>query len=89
MEEIWEDYISGYYRVSNYGEICSIDREVLFHNKYAMRKGKLLKQTKNSKGYLTVVICVDGTRKTIATHRAIAEVFLPNPLQLPQVNGNL
>jgi hypothetical protein len=32
------------------------------------------------------VICIDGTRKTIASHRAIAETFIPNPLELPQVN---
>ncbi len=86
MNEIWEDYIKGYYKVSTTGEICSVDRQVLFHGNYALRKGIILKQTKNSKGYLTVVICIDGTRKTIASHRAIAETFIPNPLELPQVN---
>lgn len=79
MEEIWKPYIDGFYEVSNLGRIRSVDRICLFKGTPSIRKGIILKQTLNSKGYLTTVICVEGTRRTINSHRAIAETFIENP----------
>ena len=49
-------------------------------------KGKEVKQCKNNKGYCTVDLYKDGERKRIFVHRLVAETFLPNPDNKPQVN---
>ena len=84
--EIWKPYIKGYYEASSEGNIRSVDRTVIFCGTPGLRKGITLKQTVNSKGYLTVIICVDGTRKTEYSHRIIAKTFLDNPENKPEVN---
>lgn len=83
--EIWKD-IDGYegdYMVSNWGNVKSLERlDSLGH----LRKERILKPLKNTKGYLFVVLCKDGKMKTFKAHRLVAEAFLDNPDNLPQVN---
>ena len=64
------------YEVSNLGRVCS------FKGKYP----KILKPYKNREGYLIVRVCNGGkqVRKTI--HRLVAETFVPNPENKPEVN---
>lgn len=74
MEEIWKKY-NERYEVSNFGRV----RHVL--NK------KVRKTPLNHKGYPTVCIKRDDRNRCgIAVHRMVAEVFIPNPNNLPQVN---
>lgn len=42
--------------------------------------------TDNGNGYLRTTLFRDGKQTTVYLHRIIAEAFIPNPLQLPQVN---
>lgn len=37
-------------------------------------------------GYLRVVLCKNGARKDFFVQRIVAETFIPNPNNLPQVN---
>jgi hypothetical protein len=39
-----------------------------------------------NKGYKTFRGCINGIRKHITIHRAVAECYIPNPDNLPQVN---
>lgn len=74
MKEIWKD-IPGYegiYYASNKGLIRS--------------KNGILKPSVHRDGYLKVVFCVKGRRKTFQVHRLIAQTFIPNPNNLPQIN---
>lgn len=78
MEEIWKD-IKGYeglYQVSNYGRVKSFK-----HN-----KEKLRKEVKDNMGYLIVNLSKNGNKKIYKIHRLVAEAFLQNPNNYPQVN---
>ena len=50
------------------------------------RFGKELSGHDNGKGYLIVSLTINGTRLTKAVHRLVAEVRLPNPENLPEVD---
>ena len=89
MEE-WRD-VKGYeglYQVSNEGRVKSLERDIVLCNDGRIRhqEEKLLRPGVDGKGYLFVVLCKDGKKKTQKVHRLITEAFIPNPLNLPQVN---
>ena len=82
MEEIWKD-IQGYeglYQVSNYGRIRSFKR--MKNNKEARQ----FKLTPNSTGYISVGLRKNGKKILYQVHRLVAESFIPNPENKPQVN---
>lgn len=64
------------YEISNLGRVCS------FKGKYP----KILKLGKNPKGYLCVNLYTDRKRVMKTIHRLVAEAFVPNPENKPQVN---
>ena len=89
MEEIWK-YIEGYeglYEVSSYGRVRSLGQFVN-HNYggYAYRKGRILKPGLGSRGYLSVTLSKNGIQKNYSVHRLVAQAFIENPDNLPQVN---
>ena len=53
---------------------------------YSYRKKGFLKPWLSAKGYLFVVLYKNGRGKKFLVHRLIAETFLDNPNELPQVN---
>ena len=95
--EIWKP-VKGYeglYEVSSEGNVRSLDHVSTFTKDgkqgTALRKGRLLKPVKRQHGYLGVMLYGKGghkTRgfKTFAVHRLVAEAFIPNPNDLPEVN---
>lgn len=87
--EIWKP-ICGYegeYDVSNFGRIKSRDR-FRKNNSIgdAIVRQRILKPMVNLHGYLYVNLCSGGVRKVYLVHRLVAIMFIPNPLNLPQVN---
>lgn len=88
MKEIWvdvKDYV-GLYQVSNLGRVKSLDRYVNGNGMMQLKKGKLLKLQVSKSGYLYVCLCNNGKEKLCRVNRLVAEAFLPNPDNLPQVN---
>lgn len=87
--EIWKD-IEGYenlYQVSNYGRVRSVDRYVNYlRGGKRLMKGKIIKQTSTTLGYKQVKLCKDGKSKNNLIHRLVAESFIPNQYNLPEVN---
>ena len=49
-------------------------------------KGRWLKQFKNEDGYLVSNVCTEGVRIQKQVHRVVAEAWIPNPNNRPQVN---
>ncbi len=50
------------------------------------RDGKELSTSLTNKGYKTARLSIDGIRYHLSIHRAVAELYVPNPNNLPQVD---
>lgn len=82
MVEIWIDVCGyeGFYKVSNRGNIKSLDRICGYMPSGSPRhiKGQKIKPYDNGNGYLMVHLKRDGKRKPIGVHRLVAQTFIPN-----------
>ena len=79
--EVWlpiEGY-QGLYEVSNIGRVKSL-------NYRHTGNEKVLQPMSNGKGYWQVGLYKYNIRRCIFIHRLVAEAFLPNPQNLPQIN---
>lgn len=89
MEEIWKD-IDGYpnYMVSNLGRVKSLERVIMKSNgKRQTIKETIRKGVKDKDGYLIVTLYDEyHNMKNIKIHRLVAQAFIPNPNNLPEVN---
>lgn len=74
--EVWKR-IKGYpdYEVSDKGKIKS----------YKRGKETILKQKVNPLGYMQVNLCNNGRGVTRIVHELVAEAFLDNPNNLPEI----
>lgn len=90
MKEIWKQVKENPdYYVSNMGRVKTIDHLVWckVNNSYSVRKGRFCIPTNNnSKKYWRVGIQIQGKQKHFSIHRLVANAFIPNPNNLPQVN---
>lgn len=87
--EVWKDVIGyeGLYQVSNFGNVKSLDREIAPNNRVPYwRKGKICKQSKSNLGYMTVGFTVNNKKINKYVHRLVAEAFITNMNNYPQVN---
>lgn len=53
---------------------------------WSYRNNKFLKPGNNGVGYLFITLCKNGKAKNFYIHRLVAEAYIPNPDNLPQVN---
>jgi hypothetical protein len=75
--EMWKDVegFKGMYQVSNEGNLRSIKKEI-----------KLMKPHLDGKGYQRQSFYKNGKSITVKYHRVVAQTFIPNPENKPQVN---
>lgn len=62
------------------------DYEISSWGRIRNKKGEILTPYKNHKGYLKIGLRQDGADHKKRIHRLVAETFLPNPNNLPEVN---
>lgn len=89
MNEEWREIpeFKGRYEVSNLGQVRSIPRDVNNHTGVIHLKGKILTQRYNHKGYKVVdLLDCEQKHKYRLVHRLLAQAFIPNPDNKPQVN---
>ena len=87
MKESWKDItgLEGRYQVSNLGRIKSLDRIVNNGSGIWNRRGSILRPQKR-KGYLSINLPAGEIFKTKSIHRLVALAFIPNPLNLLEIN---
>jgi len=92
--EVWKD-IKGYeglYQVSNLGRVKSLPRNIThsyntidnYHKQ--SYQGRFLTPNKKENGYLEFSLYKNKQRKHKYGHRLVAEAFIPNSNNYPQVN---
>lgn len=86
---MWKD-VKGFenvYKISDSGEIWSKDRECIDSiGRKRFRKGVKINPDIAPNGYYRVTLAVNGTKVQRYLHRLLAEHFIDNPKNLPQVN---
>lgn len=93
-KEVWKPIpgYEGHYEVSNMGRVRGLDRTRRMVSKKGMEhtafvKGVTIQPHFDSRGcYQIVGLNKDGKHKTRLVHRLVAETFIPNPDNLPEVN---
>ena len=85
MSEEWRPVVGyeGLYEVSSYGRVRSLDR---YDERNCFREGRILKLYTSRVGYLRVQLSLNSKKKMYLVHRLVAEAFIPNPDNLPEVN---
>lgn len=78
---LWR-FINGYeglYKINEFGQILSLKQDKI--------NGRLLKPRLAQNGYLTINLYnAYGKRKTYSIHRLVAETFIPNIHEKPEIN---
>lgn len=77
----------GYYEISSLGRVKSCDRIVIHINGKEQPVDTRVMSLKTTRdGYKALMLAKEGIRKDFRVHRLVAEAFIPNTSNKPQVN---
>lgn len=88
MKEIWKD-IKGYeglYQVSNLGRVKALAKRIDKGKCHRIFPEKILVPIETNRGYLRIKICKDRKIYKLRIHRLVAEAFIINIENKPEVN---
>ena len=85
MEEEWRDIFGfeGVYQISNTGIVKGLERMTVQNH---LLPERFIKKRQDHNGYEYVDLYIDGFHKRRQVHRLVAEAFIPNELNLPEVD---
>jgi len=88
IEEVWVDIegFEGLYQVSSMGRVKSFDRVTRNIIRPFIKKGRILKPNPDGHGYVYVTLFKDGIRSRVKVHRLVANAFIPNPENKPEID---
>jgi len=89
LENKWYDIIGleGEYQINISGEIKSLEKiRPAKQGSLCTKKERILQNCYSHWGYKYNVVIKDGKRKCVFAHKALAEIFIPNPERKTQVN---
>lgn len=89
MQEEWHDIVGyeGLYQVSDLGRVRSLDRTIQREdNAPFVLPGRILKCRTDKDGYILVTLNGGFSPKTFKVHRLVAQAFIKNDDNLPQVD---
>lgn len=89
MKEVWKpiEGYEDYYEVSNTGRVRGKTRTVNYiDGRVKVFEAKEITPTPNTDGYMSLKLCRGNTYKTVRVHRLVAQAFIPNPNNYPEVN---
>ena len=77
-KEVWKDVpgYEGYYQVSSFGRVRSLERYVNFYRGKRIVRERILKEYLNGYGYYSVCLFKKGKGSTIETHRLVIKAFV-------------
>lgn len=86
--EEWRDVVGyeGFYMVSSFGRIASLPRLVSNNTGKRMTKHRILSNRLSSGGYYQVSLAINGVKTQPHIHKLVAEAFIRNPYNYPQVD---
>lgn len=89
LKEVWKD-IEGYeglYQVSSYGRVKSLAKKLTRRDGIDVNyKERVLKPYNCDGGYQVVALYKNNDRTQVLVHRLVAQSFLDNPENKPEVN---
>lgn len=86
--EEWKDVVGyeGYYMVSSFGRVKSLDRIVWNGSSNYLKKGRIMKLNNTPSGYKEVHLYIDGFRKRMLVHRLVGLAFICNSDNKPEID---
>lgn len=79
----WGSLKENYVPIKGFENLYGIDED---GNIFGYKRNKTVKQRLNKFGYCTIKLCKENKLYYFMVHRLVAQAFIPNPDNLPQVN---
>lgn len=81
----------GFYKITKTGKVFSCERAVVSNSKILGKhirhyKSVCLKPSTKKVGYKYVILCKNEKKCSVSIHRLVALTYIPNPLNLREVN---
>lgn len=87
-KEVWKDIegFEGLYQVSNLGRVKSLEKKVRPNRGSYVHKERIMTSNCTTHRYRRIILKHNGKKTCRYIHRLVAQAFIPNPENKPQIN---